>query len=391
MPAGNVLFTVASLHPEHGGPAQSVPGLGVALARAGMGVDLVALHYGNTRKPPLTPSPEWVTTSYVNCDSPLFRRAHWTPRFGSVLQARCRAAGTQILHDNGVWLPTNHTAAGVAHRLSLPLIISPRGMLTVWALQHKAWKKRLALALYQRRDLEQAQVLHATAATEAADFRAIGLRQPIAVIPNGIQLPEQHRGQRTGAALPPGARRTLLFVSRLHPKKGLLDLVQAWAAVRRADWRVVIAGGDEQNHRAQVAAAIRDRRLENDFTFTGEVQGDAKWELYNGADVFVLPSHSENFGIVVAEALACGLPVITTHGTPWEALPAHRCGWWVANDPAALAAALREAMVLDDEARRAMGARGRALVEQKFGWPGVAEQMLAVYQWMLGRGPARPA
>ena len=109
------------------------------------------------------------------------------------------------------------------------------------------------------------------------------------------------------------------------------------------------------------------------------------------AAIVIVPSRwNEPFGLTALEAIACGLPVITTHGTPWEALPAHRCGWWVANDPAALAAALREAMVLDDEARRAMGARGRALVEQKFGWPGVAEQMLAVYQWMLGRGPRPP-
>ena len=131
--------------------------------------------------------------------------------------------------------------------------------------------------------------------------------------------------------------------------------------------------------------AIRERQLENDFSFLGPIEDEDKWQLYRQSDLFVLPSHTENFGLVVAEALACGLPVITTHGTCWQELIAQRCGWWVPIGAAPLANALREATALTDAERREMGRRGRHLIESSYGWPLVAKKMLAVYKWMLGQ------
>jgi glycosyltransferase involved in cell wall biosynthesis len=107
--------------------------------------------------------------------------------------------------------------------------------------------------------------------------------------------------------------------------------------------------------------------------------------LYRSADLFVLPSHSENFGLVVAEALACGVPVITTRGTPWEDLVTHRCGWWTPVGVEGIASALKEATRFDDAIRNEMGCRGRALVESKYGWSAVAQQMMQTYRWMLGQ------
>ena len=212
--------------------------------------------------------------------------------------------------------------------------------------------------------------------------------------------------------------RTILFLSRIHPKKGLLDLVEAWAAVnakaesreQRAEsrgrwsmvnsqprWRLVVAGGDENGHLAEVKAEIakfgaRSKeqgagKFEKSFQFIGEVADKDKWDLYRSADLFVLPTHSENFGIVIAEALACGVPVITTRGTPWEDLITHRCGWWVEIGARPLAEALNEAIKLPEEERRAMGLRGRRLVQQNYTWPAAAKKMVAVYQWMLESGP----
>ena len=172
--------------------------------------------------------------------------------------------------------------------------------------------------------------------------------------------------------------------------KGLLDLVEAWSQLKPTGWRVVIAGRDEAGHESEVKTQIRKRKLEASFEFAGPVDGAAKWELYRSADVFVLPSHSENFGIVVAEALACGVPVITTRGAPWQELLTHRCGWWVPIGLQPLAEALRVATALSSDKRRAMGERGRALVCQKYSWAAIARQMREVYEWIAGRG-ARPA
>ncbi|MFM2295291.1 MAG: hypothetical protein RLZZ350_1704 [Verrucomicrobiota bacterium] len=382
-----IIFAIAGLHPEYGGPSRSVTALAGSLGQGGANVELLALHNGSGWQPPVTPPEKFARTTFVDASSALAQKLRWTPRFQKVLRERCLANHSQLIHDTGVWLPTNHVAASVARELQLPLLVSPRGMLMGWALEYRAWKKKLAWKLFQQRALESARLLHATSAAEAKDFRALGLRQPIAVIPNGVELPP---APTPNSQLPTPNSRTVLFMGRVHPKKGLADLVAAWAAARPHGWRVVIAGGDELNHRAELEREIRARGLTQEFSFTGLVSAEQRWEIYRAADVFVLPSHSENFGLVVAEALACGVPVIATQGTPWADLAARRCGWWIPNGVTALAAALRAACAQTDDERRAMGERGRVLVTEKFAWAGVAAQMRDVYAWVLGLAP-KPA
>lgn len=377
----NVLFTIAGLHPESGGPARSVPALATALARRGVGSEILSLDYREHTQAPLTPDGTLVRTTYVDCGAPLAHRLQWTRAFKDALRARARDGLIDIVHDTGLWLLTNHVAASVSRGLDLPRVLSPRGMLTAWALQHRGWKKKIAWSIYQHRDLETARLLHATSTAEAEDFRAAGLKQPIAVIPNGVDVPAVVPSRAA-----PGGLRTALYLSRLHPKKGPLNLVEAWARVRPAGWRVVVAGGGEGPHRAELEAAIEAAGLGSVFSLVGPVDDNAKHALYAQADLFVLPSHSENFGIVVAEALASGVPVITTRGTPWSGLEAEACGWWIDTGTEPLVAALRDATGRADIDRRAMGLRGRAWMERDFGWPSVGARMQATYAWLLGQG-----
>jgi glycosyltransferase involved in cell wall biosynthesis len=339
----NVLHTVASLHPKHGGPSYTVPRLSRALAETGI---TVALHV-------------------------------------SELSGLCNLNGyvPTLLHDHGLWLPSNHAAAAVARQACIPRVVSPRGMLEPWALRHRRWKKCLAWYAYQRRDIQSAAVLHVTSEAEAESVRDLGLRTPLAIIPNGVDLLEAR-------AVPerPGPRRAL-FLSRLHPIKGLPLLVEAWARVQPPRWELILAGPDERRHRVEVEALVRRLGLNRSVRFLGPVAGEDKEGLYHSVDLFVLPTHSENFGLVVAEALAAGLPVITTKGAPWAALETHRCGWWTEIGAEPLAAALREATALPDETRRAMGERGRTYVREHLSWDHVASQMRAVYEWVLGHGP----
>jgi len=174
-------------------------------------------------------------------------------------------------------------------------------------------------------------------------------------------------------------------LSRIHPKKGLINLIDAWARVRPEGWRLVIAGPDEGGYQAEVAERIRTSGVGEQVSFVGAVEGEAKAALYRNADLFVLPTFSENFGVVVAEALAYGLPVLTTRGAPWADLETHNCGWWIDTGVEPLAQALREAMALSDEQRHAMGARGRDYV-LRYDWGGIAAQTAAVYRWVLGQG-----
>lgn len=380
-----VVFTIAGLRSENGGPSRSIPQLSSALARDGVQAEIVTLDSAKCQTPLLFPPPDLVHTTVVTCTSLLQQRLRWTAEFSTVLRRRCLATGARILHDNGLWLPMNRIAFRVGRELGLRRIVSPRGMLTNSALNHKGWKKRLAWALYQRGDLKAAEVLHATSKQEAQGFRAVGLKQPIAVVPNGVELPALE------CTSPPpnsqGAGRIILYLGRIHPIKGLADLVRAWAKVRPSGWRVAIAGSGDGEHHRMLEAEIRELGLSGEFSFLGTIDGEAKWKLYRQAALFVLPSHSENFGIAVAEALASGLPVITTKGTPWEELVTHRCGWWTAIGPEALAQAIREAATLTDEQRSEMGLRGRRLVQARYAWPFIAQEMRAVYEWVLRTGP----
>jgi glycosyltransferase involved in cell wall biosynthesis len=376
-----VILTIASLDARHGGPSQSVPALAEALAGAGSVVKLVTCEPESSDASSRLPDLRLVSTQFL----PLANSSsNWRARRNAFFAATSRPGAVKpcVIHDNGLWLPNNHAVAVAARTLGQPLIVSPRGMLSAWALRFKALKKRLAWWLYQQKDLRSAKVLHATSKSEAEEFRlAAGMIQPIAVIPNGVEFPESQRPPTGGAG---AGSRTVLFLGRIHPVKGLMDLIAAWSRLNPAGWRVVIAGTDEGGHREALKAESRRLRLNDCFQFVGPVYGAAKWELYRSADVFVLPSSSENFGIAVAEALACGVPVVTTRGTPWEELVSKRCGWWTEIGSEPLAAALREAMALSDAARHEMGNRGAEWVRSKFSWTAAAAEMKKVYDWMVG-------
>ena len=377
-PLMRILQCAATLEPASGGPARSVPHLADALSKMGHKVAL------------------W---SPLPCRNVLSEGARElsVPQFsGSLAEALTGFGKPDLVHDHGVWLPCHHQVAGVCARRVIPLIVSPRGMLEPWALQQKRWKKQTAWWLYQRRDLRSARCLHATAEAESKQFRRLGLKQPIVMVPNGVFIPPEQQMVRQESQ---GRRiRRALFLSRLHPKKGLLNLVKAWAEIQKSeienrrpkDWELLIVGPDEGGHLAEVRVAVASYGLERQIHFQGEITGKAKNQCYAGADLFVLPSFSENFGLVVAEALSCGVPVITTKGTPWEELRIRRCGWWIDIGVEPLAAALREATLLSDQEREEMGRRGRRLVREKYSWPQIGRDMLAAYQWVLGQAP-RPA
>lgn len=311
-------------------------------------------------------------------------RVSMVPGFKHSLEQWIRQRPPDILHIHGMWLAEPHMGFTLAAKMNIPCVLSPHGMLDTWALAHRVWKKRMALRLYQQQDLLQARCLHATAPLEAEQFRLFGIQQPIAVVPLGLDLPPA----AAFAAPRPSPKnvRTLLFLSRVHKKKGLLDLVDVWALVRPPGWRVLIAGPDDDGHLAEVKQRVQARGVGQDFAFAGPVYGEDKEKAYAQADLFVLPSYSENFGFVVPEALAHGIPVITTRATPWSDLETHRCGWWIDVGVDALTATLRTALSLSDAERQTMGARGQKLVQSKYLWPVVAKQMLTTYEWILQGG-----
>jgi glycosyltransferase involved in cell wall biosynthesis len=362
-----------------------VPALSSALAEMGMTVDLLGLKVGDHDEGHIFPESKLVNTILAPCVEFKRLRLFWSREFSRILFKRARRLPDAVIHDHGLWQPTNFSAAHAARRLGIPYIISPHGTVSPWALTHRWLKKKIAWGMYVHQNLQSARVLHATSMEEADHLRKLGLTQPIAIVPNGVAVPENLSRIPNSSGV-----RTALYMGRIHRSKGLLNLVHAWAKARPENWKVILAGPDEENHQAEVEAALAQTNLKGVFEFAGLVEREQKWDLYRRADLFILPTFTENFGLTVAEALAAGVPVITTHGAPWADLETHRCGWWVEIGADPLAVALKEAISLSSETREEMGARGRTLVRDRFLWPRIAEEMQAVYRWALGLGE-RPA
>lgn len=283
-----------------------------------------------------------------------------------------------VVHVHSNWTFPVWWACRQALEWRRPLVMSPQGCLDPVRLAHSAWKKRLA-GLFDRRFLRQASLIHATSAMEEGWIRRyVGGGPRIAVIPNGVDLPAP-----VAAARIDSRTRQVLFLGRLHPLKGIDLLLDAWGRVGGArsagrPWRLVIAGPDEQGMRRRLEEQASRQGLK-DVSFVGAVYGENKAQLIAGTDVFVLPSRSENFGIAVAEALAAGVPVITTRGTPWGEV-AGRCGWWVDATPESIAIALDAAMRASDADRAAMGVQARALIESRYQWSAVGRAMVETYR-----------
>ena len=557
------LHIIGGISRDSGGPSRSVQGLVAGLNAAGVETWLMTMNYGDE---------PWVdgVARFVNGGD-----------FGEVVQR----VGPDIVHLHGIWSMALHRCAVTCRRLGIKYVIAPRGMLEPWSLQQKWLKKRIARWLYQDKDLKCASALHATAESEAKQFRKLGFKNPIIISPNGVNVPVKFEPRNTSAYAEATAdrrntRKRVLFVSRMHPKKGVMELAEAWGKLKKAlvvskndytqtwyniaetadivnmpviqvernqnallnrravkdvfksfgvvenenDGRHVIFpaksagkmlgqrgvdlygvadsfaklfrasrrawseteavvaehkrhrnidayhqyiakfayegevyyarftiredasernprnevhsstvsritvykakgaelsdlgnaqvedstpfvdnkiayffarvnplsnwccelvytvnGEFEREYEAKVKAKVKESGLEDQFVFTGALNDDEKWKAYARADLFVLPTYSENFGIVVAEALWAGVPVITTKGTPWGELETAKCGRWIEIGVRPLAKALKEMMLMPDGARRQMGERGRKLVEEKYTWDAAADLMISSY------------
>ena len=391
-----VLHVISGISRSAGGPSRSSQGLVAALCKAGVDAWIY----------PLDNADPW-----IQC----------VRKYEIGVGDKCRCTEelkkVDLVHIHGIWDVRLHRVAVMCRKAGVPYVIAPRGMLEPWSLRQKWLKKRIARWLYQDRDLKLAAALHATAESEAAQFRALGFKNKIIISPNGVNVPA---GTFEVKVKGEGEQRRALFVSRMHPKKGVLELVESWARVKPDGWQcelVYTLNGDEERTYEQ---RVKDRILAlgmsyqdkdgtvhsptptnfSNFIFTGPLDDEKKWQAYARADLFILPTYSENFGIVVAEALWAGVPVITTKGTPWKELEDCKCGWWIDLPPAevkvkgvewsALDSALKEALSLrcttttsDYGSLRQMGERGRELVEKRYTWSAVCDKMVRGYEEVL--------
>lgn len=299
----------------------------------------------------------------------------------SKLRSTCEQ--NDIVHAHGVWTMVSIAAGLIVPGRSAKYVLSAHGGAGPWTLRRQRAIKK-CLWPFQRRGLAGANLLHVASIEEYRWIRALGLRAPVAIVPNAVDLPP-HVPETRGD----GSTRTLLFLGRIHPVKGLDRLLKSWKNIQdaRANWRLMVVGSGRRLHERQMRALAADLGLER-IEFVGPLVGEEKARAFYDADLFVLPSNGESFGIVVAEALGHGCPCVVSNKAPWQALGDHGAGWWIDHDVPALTRALLEATALPESTRVEMGRRGRAWIRRDFGWKSVVDKMEASYRWLIDGGPA---
>nr|WP_271078023.1 glycosyltransferase [Aurantiacibacter sp. MUD61] len=304
------------------------------------------------------------------------------------------AGGHDVLHLHGIWQYPSVIASDWRRKTGGPVMISPRGMLDPWALQHAGWKKRIVGWLFENDNLRHAHCMHALNESEAASMRAFGLTNPIAIIPNGTHIPDLDVRRARPDWLPEDGRKTLLFIGRIHQKKGIVELIEAWGMLREthpelaANWRIAIAGWDDGGHLAEVERAItRTGLVSDEVVLPGPLHGDGKDNALAHADAFVLPSKSEGLPMSILEAWSWGLPTLMTQECNLPEGFDQKAALEIPQTAEELASKLAEHLASGHLAET--GRNARILAEQRFGWASIASQHIAVYRWMLGKA-AKP-
>ena len=342
------------------------------------------------------------------------RQFGYTPEFLTALEA----FGPDITHTHGLWCFPSVATDQYCRQSDTPYVISPHGMLDPWAIHHSRWKKATAYFFYEAAHLRQAACLRALCEAEARSFRAAGLKNPIAIIPNGIDLPQLRVPSSElptppwSALCPPASgRKVLLYLGRIHPKKGLMNLLRAWSSILHSQpsildsWCLAIAGWDQGGHEAKLKTLATELGIPwsyvrgdgksdpssilhppSSLLFLGPQFNAAKAACYANCDAFILPSFSEGVPMVVLEAWAYAKPVLMTPECNLPAGFAAGAAIRIETNPESIVQGLQELLHAPRSTLHALGANGRQLVAEKFAWPVLGRDMAGLYRWILGGG-----
>lgn len=373
-----VLHVIPAVGQAYGGPSVAIRGMTRSLAARGVEVEVATTdaNGGNPLDVPLGSPVHDGDVTYR-----FFARSlpgEWKYSWPLTRWLARRVSDFDIVHVHALFSYSTIPACRFARRAGVPYVVRPLGTLAPWSLGQGAWKKQPYMRFVERPHLRSAAAIHVTSKAEESDVRALGFSR-VAMIPLGVGPSLlSGRGSRREGERP----LRLLFLSRLHPKKNIPLLLDACALLERArpgSFELVIAGAGDASYRAALESQARREGIGARVTFAGHLEGDAKADAFAGADVFVLPSSDENFGIAAAEALAAGLPTILSDQVALAADVADAgAGLVAARDPASLATAI-ESLAEDPIARARMGRAARELARRRYSWDRTGDELVSLY------------
>lgn len=378
-----VLFQLTELDPIFGGPTYSVPLQAYGVSEQGVDTSFLTFENNSDYCDRLVKG--GVNIQYVERPSNFISRYLYAP----IKRYLSSHNNYDIYHSHGVWLLCNHWHASYSRKFGKAYVLNPRGDLQVKSMSYNRWKqfkKMIAWNLYAFKDVNRASCIIATSEQERDAIRRLKITAPIAVVPNGIDLSQFP----DNIAHHHNDKKVAMFLGRVNPIKGLDYLIDAWASLPKEileRWELHIAGNsDPVDYIQTLQAQVAQHNLQDNIKFVGQVVGDEKIKKYCNTDLFILPSHNENFSNVVAEALMCGCPIITTQGTPWKSAVDNKFGWWIPLSRKNLTETIMSAASLSDEERWQMGQRGRNFIVDNYSLPTVSMKIKTLYKWVLGQG-----
>lgn len=290
--------------------------------------------------------------------------------------------GVDVYHIHGTWMYHGLAVSRYANKTGKPYVVSPRGMLYPQALAHHALLKKTLMALYQRNVFSGAACIQATCREEMDHYRALGFKNPVAVLPNPIDI----RGI-IDREIPHKPIFKIGYLGRLHPRKRVERLIYAFSEKKKQleDCRLVIIGGGDEKYQTFLEDEVKRLGLTN-VEFTGFLTGKEKDDTILNLSLLVVPSDFENFGNIVTEALVRGVPVVTSKGMPWQELEEYNCGWWINNDQESINRTLLNAIALSPEERMRMGINGKRLMRENYSVEVLGAKMKQLYEWILNGG-----
>lgn len=292
----------------------------------------------------------------------------------------------QIFHANGLWQYPEYITSKIARKKEIPYLISPHGMLYPQALNKSALPKKVMLIMSLKKDLNKAAAVHATCMEEMLYLRNLGVKSPIAVIPNPIRISNEYILDASSTK----DKLRIGYLGRIHTRKNVDRLIYSWEKLgyKVNHCELIIIGSGDDSYLHFLKDEVKRLKLSN-VIFTGFLSGAIKNKTIKSLSYLVVPSDYENFGMIVPEALVKGIPVIASKGTPWEELNIYNCGWWVNNDVETLAATIDMAIDMSEDKRQEMGKNGQQLVKENYSVEVVAKKMIRLYNWILN-GSEKP-
>ena len=382
-----ILHIIAGLNENAGGTSEFVARVCEELVLQGHPTSILTLEDGNAAAAVLHAVDIGVAVTFCRLFANRWRTLSYSREFASKIKTAVQTS--DVIHLHGLWQWPCWKAAQEAIRQKKPFVMQTHGFLESERLKKSPVKKAIIGSLFERPHLSAARRVIATAESERESIISYGVKTPIEIVPIGIDTCLIDRGrhdtellQRLGV---PKGKKVLLYLSRLAPIKGLDLLAEAWLRLQRShnDWHLLIVGADTQGYSDVIKCCYARKITDGSVSFPGPVYGKDKFNLLKSADVFVLPTRSENFSIAVQEALAAGVPVVCTKGAPWQKIEEVGAGRWVDISVEGIVKGLDELMNMTEAERFRMGQNGTAFIRAEFRWPEIGAKLLSIYESVI--------